>query len=87
MMSTNSSTNSYSFETMQEKHKVPVLLRESDKMVWMTRDEAALYRSYWDKIIRHNMAYELVDKAQIRASFSQKEFIIKWIEEHLQNKV
>lgn len=62
------------------------MIRESNSFVWMTQDEAAQYKSYWDKIIRQKMARNLVESAQIRASYSQKGFLIKWIEDHLENK-
>lgn len=88
LLGTNSSTTLYSFDSIQfERGKVPVMIRESNSFVWMTQDEAVQYnRSYLDKIIRQKMARNLVESAQIRASYSQKEFMIKWIEDHLENK-
>lgn len=84
-MNTSSSSVLYSFDSIQlGRGKVPVMLRESNSFVWMTEDEAEQYKSYWDKIICQKMVRNLVESAQIRASYSEKEFIIKWIEDHLE---
>ena len=78
VMNANRSSILYSFDSIQlGRGKVPVMLRESNSFVWMTEDEAEQYKSYYDKIIRQKMARNLVESAQIRASYSQKEFIIK----------